>query len=282
MANWVEISAKTIDEALTEALIELEATSDQVEYEILEEPSSGFLGIGSKPAKIRVKKKETPDSRADEFLNDLLKSMGIIPDYTMEYNEEEGVIYIDIKSAGKGILIGKRGQTLDSIQYLTSLVANKDSEEYIKIKIDTENYRDRRKKTIENLAKNVASKVKKTGTTVRLEPMNPYERRIIHSTLQDDKYVRTYSEGEEPHRKVVVTVTKEYENMPKKRNNNYRGKKGSYGNKGGYGKGGYGKGGSYKKGGYKKNFKKDYNKSYKDNNKDNKEIKSESSEAKDN
>ncbi len=117
------------------------------------------------------------------------------------------------------VLIGKRGQTLDSIQYLTSLVANKDIENYVKIKMDTENYRQRRRETIENLAKNIASKVKKTHKPAYLEPMNPYERRIIHSTLQNDKYVETYSEGEEPFRKVVVTVSKEYADMPRKYNN---------------------------------------------------------------
>lgn len=148
--------------------------------------------------------------------------MGIEVELVIEYKEEEGEMDIELKGEDMGLLIGKRGQTLDSIQYLTSLVANKDLEDYVKIKMDTENYRQRRKETIENLAKNIAGKVKKTRKPMHLEPMNPYERRIIHAVLQNDKYIETYSEGEEPFRKVVVTVSKEYANMPPRRNNNYR------------------------------------------------------------
>ena len=222
MSNWLEFTAKTVDEALTEALIKLETTSDQIEYEVIEKESSGLLGLFSKPAKIRVSKKESVEDVVMDFLTKLFENMNIDVEILLDYEEEESVINIELKGADMGLLIGKRGQTLDSIQYLTSLVANKNREKYVKIKLDTENYRERRKETIENLAKNIASKVKKTRKPAYLEPMNPYERRIIHSTLQNDKYVETYSEGEEPYRKVVVNITKEYASMPPRRNNNYR------------------------------------------------------------
>ena len=222
MSNWYEFTAKTVDEALTEALIKLETTSDQVEYEVIEKESNGFLGMFSKPAKIRVCKKESVQEIVTNFLNKLFSCMGIEVGLVIEYKEEEGEMDIELKGEDMGLLIGKRGQTLDSIQYLTSLVANKDLEDYVKIKMDTENYRQRRKETIENLAKNIAGKVKKTRKPMHLEPMNPYERRIIHAVLQNDKYIETYSEAEEPFRKVVVTVSKEYANMPPRRNNNYR------------------------------------------------------------
>ena len=222
MSNWYEFTAKTVDEALTEALIKLETTSDQVEYEVIEKESNGFLGMFSKPAKIRVCKKESVQEIVTNFLNKLFSCMGIEVELVIEYKEEEGEMDIELKGEDMGLLIGKRGQTLDSIQYLTSLVANKDLEDYVKIKMDTENYRQRRKETIENLAKNIAGKVKKTRKPMHLEPMNPYERRVIHAVLQNDKYIETYSEGEEPFRKVVVTVSKEYANMPPRRNNNYR------------------------------------------------------------
>ena len=214
MSNWQEFSAKTVDEALTEALIKLETTSDQIEYEVLEKESTGLLGLFSKPARIRVCKKEDVQDIVKDFLKRLFENMHLNVEVDMKYDEEEKVIYIDLKGDEMGLLIGKRGQTLDSIQYLTSLVANKNREEYIKIKMDTENYRERRKVTIENLAKNIAIKVKKTRRPATLEPMNPYERRLIHAALQNDKYVETYSEGEEPFRKVVVNISKEYASMP--------------------------------------------------------------------
>lgn len=222
MSAWVEISAKTVDEALTEALLKLETTSDRIDYEVIEEGSAGLLGLFSKPAKIRVCKKESVEEIVSSFLSKLFEEMKLDVEVVMNYDEEENVINVELKGSEMGVLIGKRGQTLDSIQYLTSLVANKGREDYVKIKMDTENYRERRKQTIENLAKNIASKVKKTRKPAYLEPMNPYERRIIHATLQNDKYIETYSEGEEPFRKVVVNVTKEYASMPPRRNN-YRG-----------------------------------------------------------
>lgn len=221
MEEWKEFSAKTADEALTNALIQLETTSDQIEYEVVEEEKNGILGLFSKPAKIRVRKKEDVTDVVRNFLERTFDAMNLVVDITLDYDDIEGLINIELKGEEMGMLIGKRGQTLDSLQYLTSLVANKKTDTYIKIKIDTENYRQRRKETIENLARNVASKVKKTGRTAFLEPMNPYERRIIHAALQGDKYVDTHSEGDEPHRKVVVTLNKEFSSeLP--RRNNYR------------------------------------------------------------
>lgn len=221
MEEWKEFSAKTADEALTNALIQMETTSDQIEYEVIEEEKSGILGLFSKPARIRVRKKEDITDVVRNFLAKTFNAMNLTVEIGMEYDEAESIINIELKGDEMGMLIGKRGQTLDSLQYLTSLVANKKTEKYVKIKIDTENYRQRRKETIENLARNVASKVKKTGRPAFLEPMNPYERRIIHAALQGDKYVDTHSEGDEPHRKVVVTLNKEYASeLP--RRNNYR------------------------------------------------------------
>ncbi len=238
MEDWKEFSAKTADEALTNALIQMETTSDQIEYEVVEEEKNGILGLFSKPAVIRVRKKEDITDIVRNFLTKTFDAMNLTVEIDMEYDEIENEIRIELKGNEMGMLIGKRGQTLDSLQYLTSLVANKKSEEYVKIKIDTENYRQRRKETIENLARNVASKVKKTGRTAFLEPMNPYERRIIHAELQNDKYVDTHSEGEEPHRKVVVTLNREYaselprKNNYRRRNNNYsRNRKRSYSQK---------------------------------------------------
>ena len=221
MEEWKEFSAKTADEALTNALIQMETTSDQIEYELVEEEKSGILGLFSKPAVIRVRKKEDVIDVVKNFLTKTFAAMNLEVEIEMEFDETENEIHIELKGDEMGMLIGKRGQTLDSLQYLTSLVANKKQDNYIKIKIDTENYRERRKATIENLARNVASKVKKTGRPAFLEPMNPYERRIIHAELQGDKYVDTHSEGEEPHRKVVVTLNKEFASeLP--RRNNYR------------------------------------------------------------
>ena len=214
---------------------------------MIEKESSGLLGLFSKPARIRVCKKEDVQDIVRDFLNRLFENMNLNVEVEMNFDEEEKIIYVELKGDEMGVLIGKRGQTLDSIQYLTSLVANKNRDEYIKIKMDTENYRERRKETIENLAKNIAIKVKKTRRPATLEPMNPYERRLIHAALQDDKYVETYSEGEEPFRKVIVNISKEYASMPPRHNNNYR-KKNGYSGRGGrkpynksYGKKPYGK-----------------------------------------
>jgi len=206
--DMITVSAKTVDEAVTKALIELKTTSDKLEYEVVEEGSKGFLGLGAKPAVIRAKKKETVADGAIEFLTQIFDAMGMDVSIKSEYNEGEQELSLELEGGDMGILIGKRGQTLDSLQYLTNRVANKMQDGYVRVKLDTEDYRRRRKETLENLAKNIASKVKRTRRTVSLEPMNPYERRIIHSALQGDPAVSTHSEGEEPYRRVVVTLVR--------------------------------------------------------------------------
>lgn len=209
--EFIEVSAKSVNEAITEACQRLGVTSDKLEYEVIEEGSAGFLGIGSKPAIIKAAvkvEKLALDEIAKNFLNDVFAAMDLTVVINVMYDENEKTMDVDLSGDDMGVLIGKRGQTLDSLQYLVSLVVNKESEDYIRVKVDTENYRERRKETLENLAKNIAYKVKRTRRTVYLEPMNPYERRIIHSALQNDKYVTTHSEGEEPFRKVVVTLKK--------------------------------------------------------------------------
>lgn len=270
--DFIEVSAKTVNDAITKACIELSASSDRLEIQVVSEGSSGFLGFGAKPAVIKVRVKEEPaeepvvekkpaekpvykrevskkpsqratkaetvkstvtkkeesavaekieqesvraekteeeivtmKASAQQFLNSVFKAMNLTVDINMEYNQGNGCLDIDFSGDDMGILIGKRGQTLDSLQYLTSLVVNKEQKEYVRVKLDTENYRKRRKETLENLAKNIAYKVRKTRKAVSLEPMNPYERRIIHSALQGNKWVETYSEGKEPYRHVVIT-----------------------------------------------------------------------------
>ena len=267
--EFMEFEAKSLQDAITNACQHFIVASDKLEYEVVEEGSTGFLGIGSKNAKIKARvkegsedellldgeesntepktkeekkeikaeekeekkenkaavKEEKKETKAEEkkkinvnpkeiedksvaFLKDVLHAMDIPAVVEAEYNEEEQSLDINLIGEDMGILIGKRGQTLDSLQYLVSLVVNKDVNGYIRVKVDTENYRSRRKETLENLAKRIARKVKETHRSVSLEPMNPYERRIIHSALQNDKYVTTHSEGEEPYRKVVVTLKK--------------------------------------------------------------------------
>lgn len=264
--EYITVSAKTLDDAITEALIQLGVTSDQLEYEVIEKGSAGFLGIGMKQAVIKARRKvvEVPEAEivedvksepavmkkeepktvkkeiakketikketvkkepakkeadlanvesqtieaCEKFIYDVLKAMDMTDVKVTSVVDEEGALSIDMEGSNMGILIGKRGQTLDSLQYLTNRVANKMQEGYVRVKLDTEDYRRRRKETLENLAKNIASKVKRTRRTVSLEPMNPYERRIIHSALQGDPAVSTHSEGEEPYRRVVVTLVR--------------------------------------------------------------------------
>ncbi len=217
--EYREFTGKTVEDAVMEAAIKLETTSDRMEYEVLEKGSNGFLGIGSKPARIRARKVMETAERAEKFLMDVLEAMDLKATVSLEENKEERTLDIDLAGDDMGVLIGKRGQTLDSLQYLVSLVVNKGEDDYIRVKVDTENYRQRRKDTLENLAKNIASKVRRTGKPVTLEPMNPYERRVIHSALQNDRYVETHSEGEEPFRKVVVTLK---EGVQPRDNNRYR------------------------------------------------------------
>ena len=207
--DFIEISAKTVDDAVTEGLIKLGTTSDKIEYEVMEKGSAGFFGLGSKPAKIRIRKKSTVEDHVREFLNNVFRAMGMEVEILIRKSEDEKNIDIELKGSDMGVLIGKRGQTLDSLQYLTNLAVGKQVNEYVKVKIDTEDYRKRRRETLENLAKNIAYQVKRTKRPVSLEPMNPFERRIIHSALQGDRYVNTHSEGDEPYRHVVVTLKRE-------------------------------------------------------------------------
>lgn len=292
--NEITVSAKTLDDAITEASIQLGVASDQMEYDVIEKGSAGFLGIGSRQAVIRarIKKTVTEEIKAEEikpeeikkefkkdfrkdrkefvghkerkeykkdskkdfkkepkkefvkenktetasavtaaapvyeekkelhvavvteatqkicekFLQEVLQAMGMGEVTIVSSIDEEGALAIEMSGDNMGILIGKRGQTLDSLQYLTNRVANKSQDGYVRVKLDTEDYRKRRKQTLENLAKNIAYKVKRSRKPISLEPMNPYERRIIHSALQNDRFVTTYSEGEEPYRNVVITL----------------------------------------------------------------------------
>ena len=252
--DYIEVRAKTIDDAITEASVQLGITSDQLEYDVIEKGSSGFLGINRKDAVIKARKKVVVEKKVEavvekkeeapapkkeaapapqvekaekkekapvkaanidfaalevsvkEFLAQVFQAMELEVEIVTKVDEDNRVIDVDFKGPEMGMLIGKRGQTLDSLQYLTNLAVNKQSESYIKVKLDTEDYRKRRKETLENLAKNIAYKVKRTKRPVSLEPMNPFERRVIHSALQNDKYVSTHSEGEEPYRHVVVTL----------------------------------------------------------------------------
>lgn len=204
--EYIEISAKTVNDAITEACQKFEVSSDKLEYEVIEEGTAGFLGIGAKSAVIKARVKCSISDDAKNFLNDVFAAMKMVVVVDVQYDEDEKNMNIELSGDDMGVLIGKRGQTLDSLQYLVSLVVNKNVDEYIRVKVDTENYRERRKETLENLARNIAYKVKRNKRPVSLEPMNPYERRIIHSALQNDKYVTTHSEGDEPFRRVVVTL----------------------------------------------------------------------------
>ncbi len=198
----VEKTSKNVEDAIAEALLELKVTRDQVEIKILEAGSKGILGLGAKPAKVLVSYTYDPEKAAEKFLSQIVKTMALAVEFEISLKDRQ--MYINMKGKNMGILIGKRGQTLDSLQYLTNLVINKGDTQYISITLDTENYRKRRKETLESLAFNLAKKAKQTKKNVVLEPMNPYERRIIHSALQNDKYISTYSEGEEPYRYVVI------------------------------------------------------------------------------
>ena len=279
--DYSTVTAKNLDDAITEALVQLEVTSDRLDYEVIEKGSDGFLGFGRKQAVIKARRKEEPVvevkaekkeekpvkveqaakvektehaekkelvktetknvfkiehkkekdfkkapkkevreetelakvepatiEACEKFVEDVLNAMNMEEVKVTSTVDEEGALSITMEGKNMGILIGKRGQTLDSLQYLTNRVANKMQDGYVRVKLDTEDYRRRRKETLENLAKNIASKVKRTRRTVALEPMNPYERRIIHSALQSDSAVSTHSEGEEPYRKVVVTLAR--------------------------------------------------------------------------
>lgn len=197
-----EGTGKTIDEALQHALQSAGYELEQVEVEVLDEGSRGFLGLGAKPARVRVTLKDTPALRAESFLKQLTALMGVPTQ--VEVSEEEDQLSIQLLGEDNGILIGYRGETLDALQYLTSLYVNKNGEQYRRINLDTENYRAKREETLEKLANRLANKARRSGRRVVLEPMNPYERRILHATLQGNPYVTTYSEGEDPNRRVVI------------------------------------------------------------------------------
>jgi spoIIIJ-associated protein len=206
--EFIEFSAKSVDDAITKASMELGIPSTELVYEVVEKGSTGFIGIGKKDAIIKVSKKNSVEDNIRDFLGKVFDAMNLEVEISIEKEEENNTVNVELKGNDMGVLIGKRGQTLDSLQYLTNLAVNKQAENYVKVKIDTEDYRKRRRETLENLAKNIAYKVKKTKRPVALEPMNPFERRVIHSALQNDKYVATHSEGEEPYRHVVVTLKK--------------------------------------------------------------------------
>lgn len=242
--DYVEFKGKTKSEAITEACRHFSIPSDRLDYEVVDEGKAGLLGIGARPAVIKARIKEEAQEAVEpvnispltseeetekkpvsvpaassaavadgeveavtkKFLDDVFAAMHMTVTVDTKYNDALHSLDVELSGDEMGVLIGKRGQTLDSLQYLISLVVNKGTTEYIRVKVDTENYRQRRKETLENLAKNISYKVKRTKRPVALEPMNPYERRIIHSALQNDRYVTTYSEGEEPYRRVVVTL----------------------------------------------------------------------------
>ncbi|WP_195604176.1 RNA-binding cell elongation regulator Jag/EloR [Clostridium tyrobutyricum] len=204
----LEMTGKTVDDALKNALLELKVDIDRVEFEVLDSGNKGLFSlIGNRPAKIRVELKRDYINDVRVFLKNILYCMKVKADITIK--EQDNIIKVDLAGEDMGILIGYRGETLDSLQYLMSLVVNKNHDmEYKRVVLDTENYRCKREETLRKLARRVCEKVKRTGRTVKFEPMNPYERRIIHSTLQNDSLVSTYSEGKEPFRRVVVILKK--------------------------------------------------------------------------
>ncbi len=253
MLKSIEVISKTKEEAVNKALAELKATIDEVEIEVIEEGARGFLGIGSKPFKIKVSKKSDPVKVAKDFLREIFVSIGVSVTVNCELIDEK-YLNIDLVGDNMGVIIGKRGQTLDSLQYLTSIVVNKKEGSFVNVSIDTENYRKKRKETLESLAVGLAKKAKHLRKDVVLEPMNPSERRVIHATLQNDRYVTTHSEGEGAFRYVVISpkdtvyssygtssYKSGYKDIKEKDSGNYRG--------------------SYK-GGYKSSYKGGYNKEY--------------------
>ncbi len=215
----IEKNGATVDAAIESALKELGCGKDDVEIEVISAGKRGFFGLGSVEAKVRVTLKEKEEVKieeekypeikpvnerpsVEEYLSDILSHMGI--DASLEKTEDEGSVTIDISGDLMGVVIGRRGDTLDALQYLCSLVHNKGREEYVRVNLDTENYRAKREETLVNLAKRIAGTVSRTGRSITLEPMNPNERRIIHSTLQAYEDINTYSIGEDPNRKIVV------------------------------------------------------------------------------
>ncbi len=205
MVNFVEKTGKTVQEAIDLAIEELQCDRDNVDIEVIEEGAKGIFGlIGNKVARVKVTIKESNSEKAKEFLVSVLEKMNVDAEIIAE--ETEDSILLKVKGDDIGIVIGRRGETLDSLQYLTSLVVNKSKEDYKRVVIDIENYRQKREETLVKLANRLADRVVKYKKNITLEPMNPYERRVIHSSLQNHKYVETYSIGEEPNRKVIITL----------------------------------------------------------------------------
>lgn len=204
MSEMLEKTAKTVQDAINIALEELDATIDDVEIDIIDEGTKGIFGIGGKYAKVQVRLKNSHSDDGVMFLRDVFERMDV--DVDIEKEEDEESILLRVTGRDSGIIIGRRGETLDALQYLTSLVVNKRSDEYKRVTVDIENYRQKREATLERLADRLADRVIRYRRSVTLEPMNPYERRIIHSTLQDNDYVETYSVGEDPNRKVVIAL----------------------------------------------------------------------------
>lgn len=206
MSKSVEITAKTVDEAIEIAVAELKLDRSNVKVEVLDSGSKGIFGIGAKDAVVRVTADVNLEERARSFLDDVFFAMGMKVE--IDIKREGKVMKIDLVGDSLGIIIGKRGDTLDSLEHLTNLCVNKGDVEYVKVILDVENYRSRREQTLIKLAKNLASTVTRTGKKITLEPMHSNERRIIHATLQGNENVETYSVGEEPNRKVVIAVKK--------------------------------------------------------------------------
>lgn len=210
-----EGTGKTIDEALQNALETSGLELDQVDVEVLEEGARGFLGLGAKPARVRITPKDTPALRAETFLRQVTALMGVPTDVEVTENEEQ--LSIELVGEDNGVLIGYRGETLDALQYLTSLYVNKNGDHYLRVSLDTENYRAKREETLSKLANRLANKARRSGRRVVLEPMNPYERRILHATLQGNPYVTTYSEGEDPNRRVVIAPKQGTDRRPERK-----------------------------------------------------------------
>jgi len=201
MSKFIEVSAKNADLAIEQALSKLSTTRDKVEVEVLDEGRTGILGLGARDAVVRVTVIDTAESRAIDFLTETTSKMGAPATVTAQMTEES--LKVDLAGENMGMLIGHHGDTLDALQYLTSLVVNRGREDYCRVMLDTEGYRGKREQALTQLAQRTAARAVRTGR-VALEPMNPYERRILHTALQDHGRVTTYSEGEEPYRRVIV------------------------------------------------------------------------------
>jgi len=212
LTQFVEIEGKTVESAIEEALMKLAIDRENADIEIIDEGNKGLFGlIGGRSAVVRVYKKINYEDIVKNFLSPILTSMGISDEISV-LQDEDNNLNVKLSAENIGIVIGRRGETLDALQYLLGLVVNKYSDDFMRVTLDVGNYREKREETLEKLAKRLADKVSKTRKNMTLEPMNPYERRIIHATLQDYQSVETYSIGEEPNRKVVIKYKHKREN----------------------------------------------------------------------